>query len=371
MLPELTALRGVEQSHFHHLDVYDHTVEVLRRLIELEADLGAVFGELAPAVDAVLAEPLADELNARRRPCASARCFHDVAKPATRGQRADGRVTFIGHDAAGRGDGERDLPPPARERALALLRRQAHARAPGARVPRSRAAADARALCTPTCAAASRSRSTSRVLSCADRLATRGPGQEPWIEAHLELAREVMGPALEWRAHGPPRAARQGGRPGRGARPGARSRDRRAARGSWRRRCTPGEVSTRDEAVAYARRVRENRRAMIVDCAVYEAGERRDGAVDMHEALEACRATNAFVWIGLYEPDRARSSTRSRASSTCTSWPSRTRSTPISGPSSRCTTTWCSWCSRRPATSTARRSSSSARSWCSSASSSS
>ena len=42
---------------------------------------------------------------------------------------------------------------------------------------------------------------------------------------------------------------------------------------------------------------------MIVDCAVYEGGERRDGAVDMHEALEACRATNAFVWIGLFEPD--------------------------------------------------------------------
>jgi magnesium transporter len=44
---------------------------------------------------------------------------------------------------------------------------------------------------------------------------------------------------------------------------------------------------------------------MIVDCAVYEEGRRRDGSVDMHEALEACRAKDAFVWIGLFEPDPA------------------------------------------------------------------
>ena len=36
VLPELTALRGVEQSQFHHLDVYDHTLEVLAQQIELE-----------------------------------------------------------------------------------------------------------------------------------------------------------------------------------------------------------------------------------------------------------------------------------------------------------------------------------------------
>ena len=31
VLPELEALRGVEQSRFHHLDVYGHTLEVLDR----------------------------------------------------------------------------------------------------------------------------------------------------------------------------------------------------------------------------------------------------------------------------------------------------------------------------------------------------
>jgi magnesium transporter len=41
---------------------------------------------------------------------------------------------------------------------------------------------------------------------------------------------------------------------------------------------------------------------MIVDCAVYEGGRRRDGAVPVHEAMEACRRPGAFTWIGLYEP---------------------------------------------------------------------
>jgi magnesium transporter len=41
---------------------------------------------------------------------------------------------------------------------------------------------------------------------------------------------------------------------------------------------------------------------MIVDCAVYEEGRRRDGAPPVHEAMEACREPGAFTWIGLYEP---------------------------------------------------------------------
>src|ERR671919_2102854 len=41
---------------------------------------------------------------------------------------------------------------------------------------------------------------------------------------------------------------------------------------------------------------------MIVDCAVYEGGRRRDCAMPVHEAMEACREPGAFTWIGLYEP---------------------------------------------------------------------
>ena len=41
---------------------------------------------------------------------------------------------------------------------------------------------------------------------------------------------------------------------------------------------------------------------MIVDSAIYEEGRRRDGDVDVHEAMEACHAPDCFTWIGLYEP---------------------------------------------------------------------
>jgi magnesium transporter len=41
---------------------------------------------------------------------------------------------------------------------------------------------------------------------------------------------------------------------------------------------------------------------MIVDCAVYQDGRRRDGDVELDDAFEAAQAENAFVWIGLYEP---------------------------------------------------------------------
>ena len=41
---------------------------------------------------------------------------------------------------------------------------------------------------------------------------------------------------------------------------------------------------------------------MIVDCAVYEEGCRRAGELELTAAVEAGRCTDAFVWIGLYEP---------------------------------------------------------------------
>jgi magnesium transporter len=41
---------------------------------------------------------------------------------------------------------------------------------------------------------------------------------------------------------------------------------------------------------------------VIVDSAVYEQGRRRDGEIDVHEAMESCHEPDCFTWIGLYEP---------------------------------------------------------------------
>jgi magnesium transporter len=42
---------------------------------------------------------------------------------------------------------------------------------------------------------------------------------------------------------------------------------------------------------------------MIIDCAVYQEGRRRPGELALADAFEAAGDDNAFVWIGLYEPD--------------------------------------------------------------------
>src|SRR5262249_34541203 len=100
VLPELHALHGVEQSHFHHLDVYDHTIEVLRCFLAIEHDPEGVFGTLADPLDELMRAPFSDELNGWQA-LRFAALLHDSGKPATRGVRPDGRVTFIGHDKTG------------------------------------------------------------------------------------------------------------------------------------------------------------------------------------------------------------------------------------------------------------------------------
>ena len=147
VLPELTALKGVEQSHFHHLDVYEHTLAVLRELIALELD---------PDVEEVLAQPLADELT-RGEALRFGALFHDVGKPATRGERPDGRVTFIGHDAVGEemvGDVFRRLRTSEKLRSFVGKITREHLVLGFLVHDRPLSGAP----CTPTCAGASRSR---------------------------------------------------------------------------------------------------------------------------------------------------------------------------------------------------------------------
>jgi tRNA nucleotidyltransferase/poly(A) polymerase len=256
VLPELAALHGVEQSHFHHLDVHGHTLEVLREQLRIERSPAGVFGPaLGPRVEALMAEPLADELT-RAQALRFAALTHDIAKPATRNVLPNGRVTFIGHDALG----EEVISGICRrlrtsERLREFLGQVArHHLVLGFLVherPLDRGAVY-RYLrtCSPVEVEVT-------ILSCADRLATRGRNAERAIEAHLELARELMAAALDWRASGPPKPAVRGNRLAReldiepGPELGALLAELAEARYT-------GEATTPEEAVALARRLRQN-----------------------------------------------------------------------------------------------------------------
>jgi poly(A) polymerase len=202
VLPELAALRGIEQSRYHHLDVYDHTRAVLAETIELERDPEPVFGGDAGALAGVLCEPLANELT-RAEALRFGALLHDIAKPLTRGVTAEGRVTFMGHDALGA------------RMALELLARLRASERLGeyvAAVTRHHLRLgflvhhmplDRRAVyrylktCSPV-------QVDVTVLSVADRLATRGARSDAAIAKHLELARQLLPEALAWRRQ-PPR----------------------------------------------------------------------------------------------------------------------------------------------------------------------
>jgi hypothetical protein len=95
------------------------------------------------------------------------------------------------------------------------------------------------------------------VLSCADRLATRGRKAEPAIAAHLELARELMAEALDWRAAGPPRPPLRGDELAAelGIEPGPEIGNLLA---QLEEAAYAGEARSREEALDLARRLREN-----------------------------------------------------------------------------------------------------------------
>jgi len=249
ILPELTALRGVEQGVYHHLDVLEHTREALAAVLELERD-PSPFGPHAEATMALLAEPLADELT-RGQALRFGALLHDVAKPLTRHVFPGGKVGFPGHDAQG-AEIARDVL--ARLRASEKLRAHVaglarHHLRLGFLVherPLSRRAIYAYLrTCEPV-------EVDVTVLSIADRLATRGRRADEAIAKHLELAQELLGEALAFRAAGPRSPLVRGDELARalGVLPGpALGRvleELDAARFA-------GEISTREEAIAHAR----------------------------------------------------------------------------------------------------------------------
>jgi poly(A) polymerase len=79
VLPEVSRLRMEADEHHRHKDVYQHSLTVLRRAIELEPAYGLT-GDLTVRLAALL---------------------HDIGKPQTKTLLPDGRVAFHHHEVAG------------------------------------------------------------------------------------------------------------------------------------------------------------------------------------------------------------------------------------------------------------------------------
>lgn len=95
VLPELAACRGVLQNTYHHLDVFEHTVEVVRGLERMIASGYERFGPWAPHLRQHLEPPASAALLALTGAC------HDLGKPQTQSWDRSGRIRFIGHDDLG------------------------------------------------------------------------------------------------------------------------------------------------------------------------------------------------------------------------------------------------------------------------------
>ena len=249
VLPELAALRGVEQSRFHHLDVAEHTRSVLAEVIALERDPARLAGGDAPALTSFLAQPLANDMT-RGQALRFGALLHDIAKPLTRAVTPQGRVTFMGHDESGAQLGTEILgrlrtSDRLREHVAALTRHHLRLGFLVHEMPLSRRAVYDYLHATATVAV------DVTVLSVADRLATRGDNADRAIATHLELARQMLAEGLAWVAD-PPRPPVRGDELAQalGIKPGPKLGDLLA---ELEAATFSGEVATREEAIARAR----------------------------------------------------------------------------------------------------------------------
>jgi poly(A) polymerase len=210
VLPEVAALRGVEQGPNHHLDVHDHTIAVLEHTLEIEGDLERFAGERAADLAVLLDEPLADEMT-RRTALRFGALFHDIAKPQTRAER-DGFVGFRGHDKVGA-----EVIAAICGRLRASRRLTQHLQ--GLALHHLRLGFMISEMPLPARRAHEYLRATEPVtvdvtlLTVADRLSARGAGpiaSPEMVAAHLTLAREMIAAGLDWQKQGPPQPLLRG-----------------------------------------------------------------------------------------------------------------------------------------------------------------
>jgi len=94
IIPELEVMRGVKQGPYHHLDVWQHTLETIRQLELLITEL-----KDNPEVQDYLDEIISGA-RSRRALIKLGALLHDIGKPAAL-RREDGKTKFHGHERIG------------------------------------------------------------------------------------------------------------------------------------------------------------------------------------------------------------------------------------------------------------------------------
>jgi tRNA nucleotidyltransferase/poly(A) polymerase len=191
VLPEAAAMRGVGQSQFHHLDVFEHTLKVLDAAADVSAHPEYYLRDAAEPVRAALDAEVGNGFTGHTG-VRLAVLFHDIEKPATRTLSPEGWVGFMGHDRLGADTATRVLERWRASHALIRFCRvlvAEHLRL-GFLVrerPFDRRTAYRYMQATEPYAY------ESIVLSLADRLATRGVrARQEYVRAHVEAAVELI-----------------------------------------------------------------------------------------------------------------------------------------------------------------------------------
>ena len=96
ILPELAEMKGVAQNGYHHLDVFDHSLQAVAQLEKILAAPEAFFKKTVAYVADYAGQ-------VKKRPLLKlAALFHDAGKPATQNFREDQeRYTFYHHEQLG------------------------------------------------------------------------------------------------------------------------------------------------------------------------------------------------------------------------------------------------------------------------------
>jgi len=102
IIPELTFTKGVDQPYEHYWDVFNHSIQsvaALERLFDKTAEMPGLAPHLVPHIGG-FDEQISPGLT-RAGLVKLAILLHDIAKPQTKALQADGRAHFYGHPTQG------------------------------------------------------------------------------------------------------------------------------------------------------------------------------------------------------------------------------------------------------------------------------